>query len=1106
MRSSMRSLALPLVALLISSPALEVAAQLCAPAPAPPPVDNRDGYLPMFEEAPIHPMEMNTAGTELWVANLPDASVSIFSIGSTGLLTYQTDIEVGLGPVTIRQRPGSNEMWIVCQSSNAVFVVNTSTRRLIDTVRTTFEPAGLVFDSAGTTAFVALSASNQVARINANTKALITPAIEVQSNMPAASGAVGLAHIEEPRALLVENNNLFVLSHRSGNGTLSDALDLNGNGNVFDIFNLWQLAPAILPPDRDVVQLDLNNPTNPGSAVLWRLGTLNSDLLRGPNGDLYVSTVDLKNDTTLMTFQYALNGFSTHAVVHATPSTNGLPQAATTTVDLNLPANIHPALQANFRCALPGELAINAAGTQLYGSCYESRNLFALDLTNDQVIGNLTPPAASSTGFGPRGVVLNNNQGRVYSYNRADNTVSVYNMISAAGQTMNPVQTVATGFDITPAPLLAGRRHMINAANSARGTETCNTCHPDGSNDGVAWDLQTATGDLPASHLPRDLNGIKVTMDLRGIEETPIYHWQGNRDDLADFNPAFAGLLGGSMLSPADLADFESFIFSLSYPPNPKHGTMLPTTPPRSYSTNALTGWDCFNTLTAHTVSDNLPEVINPATASRNLTCIECHGMSGASGTNNQVNNDIAGLLAEDATQLRGMFDKESDTVFYGTIGLASTGWGFSSQFFVQTIRQFLDFFPPFSNTQKDRTTDFLTEFDSGMAPSTAFVHTLTPSPTFTSTPISGYLIPEAMAGNSDLIARGWMMLGNPVAVPTSISMTFDPTANLFRTDRSSPASFTLAQLSAALTTNGALAFVGVPVGSGYRLGRDRDMDQLLDGDENRVGASTLSADTDGDGFPDGYERRFLTKPGNPTSFPPPGSDPVPPIILSPTVSWTNSRVAKIRWRTSEEANSRVRIVDTTTGTTVYDATESQFKTQHVMVARNLTPNGSFDVLIDSTDPANPPNTGSITLVNGAVTQPHLFQSLHIANTSLAVTGAVCQVPPGTQCFSVVTASFTVVDESNTPVQGATVGANFVEWIPGGTQFAQSGATGASGANGVATVSFTTLTAIGSGAVGEVIVNLFQGANAVTETGAQQRMYFHPLDGEFGFWSQISLP
>src|SRR5262249_3229447 len=96
-----------------------------------------------------------------------------------------------------------------------------------------------------------------------------------------------------------------------------------------------------------------------------------------------------------------------------------------------------------------------------------------------------------------------------------------------------------------------------------------------GQRDGLAWDvgdpkgsMQQVTTLLTSTFHP--MKGPMTTQSLRGIIGTEPLHWRGDRARLSDFNPAFMSLLGGTReLTDPEMADFEAFIQTLSYPPNP---------------------------------------------------------------------------------------------------------------------------------------------------------------------------------------------------------------------------------------------------------------------------------------------------------------------------------------------------------------------------------------------------------------------------------------------------------------------------------------------------------------------------------------------------------
>jgi len=1058
----------------------------CPPPDAPPPIDNREGPLPLFEEAPIHPLELAADRRELWAANVPGASVSVFDLTSPFRPRLAAEIPVGLGPVTMRRRPGSSrEIWVVCQSSNSVFILDADRRRVIDTVRVAAEPSGLAFDAAGETAYVTLSASARIARIDASARRALAP-IEFATELAGQDGKKILAHAPTPRALLLDGADLYALSYRSGNGTTSDAADRDKDGQLFEIIDAWN-EPGPPPPDRDVLRFDVRRPDAPGTAALWRMGTLNFDLLRGPGGAIWVSNVDAAN-ARFNKIDFGRGAFVTHRVSYSKPSASGAPQQGTVHIDLN--AARDPRLPADLRCAVPNAMTLSADGSRLYVACYETRTTVVVDTRAGRVVAALRPDAASREGYGPRGLALDENAGALYVYNRGDDTLQVYRAPAADGSVAAPAgPALAAGFDPTPAPVKAGRLHFIDASNSASGLVSCDTCHTDGQSDGVAWDLRDFTGDLPKAAESREVsNVIKVTLNLRGVETTPPYHWFGDRAGLADFNPAFERLLGGHQLSPEQVRELEAFVFSLALPPNPHQD------PRRVLSLRALAGFGCFiSPAASHQVSRDTTGFPSngPNPAGRlTVTCRDCHGMEGGLATNNQIVNDARFPVPEATMQLQGVFDKRRDTADYAGAVRPVSGWGFGNHGMFATVFDFVGMFPELTAPQKELLDDFLDELDTGMAPAAAYAWTLhagDASPADPEHPVTGYLMPQAAAGNIDLIARGW--IGDRPA-----GFLYDPKRRTFQADTSKLGELTYEQLAARVGQGGNLTFLGVPVGSGWRLGIDRDLDFLPDGDEAGYGASTASADTDGDGFPDGYEVRHGSRPDEAASLP--ARDDSTPTIHGAEVAWVNSTVAKVCWETDEETRAHVLVIPAGASpeAAVWTADLAQPLRRHVLIARDLQPGRQYEVRIEAEDLARPAHRAETRLT--VRTQASMFHSLHVAATAVSRAADPASGKPALR------AEFTVEDDLGQPADGAVVHFKVIEWKP------------ESGANAVRTfdapptrggkTAMTVPATLTKGGIAEVLVD--RTFEKGIEDPAGHRLYFFPFDGELRYWAQVMLP
>lgn len=1087
----------PLAAQVATNPQQPVLEPVCPLPHDAPPVDNSDGYFVNLEEPPIHPMEMTADGKELWVVNIPDARVSAFDLADPQRPALVAEVAVCLGPVSVRERPAPAvtdppaEIWVACHSSNAVFVVDRRTKLVIDAITVEHEPAGLVFNAAGSRAYVTAAASNQVHEIDAATR-VVTSTLEFASPYPLGGGEV--LHAEEPRALVVDGTDLYVLSNESGNGTLSVGLQ---------VFQGWLTTTP--PPDRDVIKLDASNPSAPGSAEAWRMGTLNNDVKLLSSGELLVSSVDLLNDLCKSEAECRQLGFANHQITIAQPTGGGPNPAGTTLVDLNGPNA--SGMPADYLCANPTEMVLNAAETRLYVACYESSNVAVLDMTVNppQVIAEMRAanPVTKDGPFGHRGVALNEANDVLYAYNRGNNTLQVY-PTNVAGQRIDPVGSpISVGFDVTPPRVIRGRFHHINARNSnSSGTAdfaTCNSCHPDGHLDRLGWHIGAFTGNTTLN--PRDVDqddkGQMITLSLRRIRDTPPLHWRGDRDDLSDFNAAFAGLLGGQQLANEELDEFVSFIFTLAYPPN------FEQSPDRQYSARAKSGFSCFlNPATpAHDVT------LDIAGTTQDVTCGRCHGMDGAAGTNNQVNNDVANNpnphdaagfpasqpLDEDATQLRGLFDKKSDIATVGTFQFPVTGFGFGHNHLTNTVEEFVDLgvFALLSSAQRNDIKEFLREFDSGLAPTTAQTVALNSRTLADGTFTVTHLENGVVANDNGLVVRGWFV---NAGVVTPIGLLYDPASGNYVGDTVAIPQVPLSVLVAtAQSGDGEFYFMGVPVGSGIRLALDRDMDALLDGDEAAHGASLLSADTDQDGYPDGYEVRLGSLANDPASTPP--AEFVPPNILGQVVSWVNSQTAKVRWRTDEESRSRVRVRDSATGNVVFERTEPRFKFIHTMVVRGLDPARVYDIDIESEDPFLGIAGGNkqVMTLAGVATQPHEFQSVHVESTSIP------QVL-GTAGNWSVQVDFLIHDETDQPVPGAKVRFRLVEWQPGvalTTVVSAPFVSNPADAQGIASTTVPVQS--------NVPVTVEAIGDEVTDP-AGLRLHFNPLSGQFGFFAQRKVP
>lgn len=280
---------------------------------------------------------------------------------------------------------------------------------------------------------------------------------------------------------------------------------------------------------------------------------------------------------------------------------------------------------------------------------------------------------------GPRGIAIKQTNSalegdpgaRVYVLNHLDSLVTVIDpfaekVIEGAGFSLT--------HDPRPMYLTRGQRFLYDARLSGNGMGSCASCHVDGRTDGLAWDLGNPGAEeekipeilldaVDDTHFPAD-KGLMVTQSLQGLLNFEVlphhqfwvtngpYHWRGDKANFTKFNGAFESLLGGHQLTDLAMKQFEEFVFTIHYPPNPKQLSSRqlsgvfdpdPNSLDGNLSSGANRGMRLFHTF--------------PTVGPR--TCVHCHALP--EGSNNRITDPIGAVGQPiESAALRGLFQKEA--------------------------------------------------------------------------------------------------------------------------------------------------------------------------------------------------------------------------------------------------------------------------------------------------------------------------------------------------------------------------------------------------------------------------------------------------------------
>jgi hypothetical protein len=120
----------------------------------------------------------------------------------------------------------------------------------------------------------------------------------------------------------------------------------------------------------------------------------------------------------------------------------------------------------------------------------------------------------------------------------------------------------------------------------------------------------------------------------------------------------------------------------------------------------------------------------------------------------------------------------------------------------------------------------YMLSFDTGTAPAVGYSRTLTAANVQSGPAQSDWNLLQSQAGvgNIDLIANGTIQ-------GQIYGLLYLPGTGVYQTDTAGVGPFTQAQLSTFIQNGDTLTIMGVPQGSGVRMGIDRNLDGVLNGD-----------------------------------------------------------------------------------------------------------------------------------------------------------------------------------------------------------------------------------------------------------------------------------
>jgi YVTN family beta-propeller protein len=462
-----------------------------------------------------------------------------------------------LSPIEMALSVDGRLIYVVCQSSNELRVVDAASNKVVSAVALGHSPRGIALSPDGKKIYVSNANDDTVSVVDAAT-------FKVVRTLPTGFEPAGLVTDRTGETLYVANrlsNDISVIDVQAGGETKRL---LAGRGASY----------LVLSPDGKFVYATHIYP-NPGT---WRTA---------PKSELTVI------DTARQAVVERKSMDNVAGVFHVTFSADGKLGVAAQLRPKNLIPLAHvehgavfgnsltvfgkdvggmvqvPIDELDRYYSLPWDVIITPDKSKLFVTTGTSESVTVIDVPKllsyvharpEPFINDLSASgnyviARIPVGHNPRGVLLSKDAKRLYVANRLDDNISVVDT-----QTNRVVSTIDLGGPKTINALRRGERLFYTADFSFQGQFGCANCHLDSTIDGLQWDLE------PDGY-GKDIVDNRLLENLAGTEP---FKWNGGNPDMpTECGPRTEKFFFRSQsFTDNQLTDLVTYVYSLPNRPN----------------------------------------------------------------------------------------------------------------------------------------------------------------------------------------------------------------------------------------------------------------------------------------------------------------------------------------------------------------------------------------------------------------------------------------------------------------------------------------------------------------------------------------------------------
>ena len=463
-----------------------------------------------------------------------------------------------LSPIEMALSPDGRLIYVVCQSSGELRVVDTTTSKVVASVALGRLPRGIALSPDGSQIYVTNADDDTVSVVDAAT-------LKVTRSLSTGFEPAGVVADHAGATLYVANrlsSDISVIDVKTGQeikrllaGRGSSYLALSPDGSRIYGTHIYPNRGAFrTPPNSELTVIDTAR-----QAVVERRPMRNLSgvfhVAISADGKLGVAAhVRPKN---LIPLAHVEHGwvFGNALTLFGEDVGGRMVQIPIDELDRYFPLPwgvvITPDKSKIFVTSATAESVTVIDVAKLLGYVRARREPFANDLSAS---ANYVT-ARIAVGHNPRGVLLSKDATRLYVANRLDDNISVID--TSANRV---VSTIDLGGPKTINPLRRGERLFYSARFSFQGHFGCANCHLDATINGLQWDLEP-------DGFGKDIVDNRLLENLAGTEP---FKWNGGNPDMpTECGPRTEKYFFRSQsFTDHELTDLVSFVYSLPYRPN----------------------------------------------------------------------------------------------------------------------------------------------------------------------------------------------------------------------------------------------------------------------------------------------------------------------------------------------------------------------------------------------------------------------------------------------------------------------------------------------------------------------------------------------------------